>query len=154
MRSWYRWLGLGACCVLATVLSGCGQAAVGNSASCAAPVLTTRPHAHSGDPGPRVVTAAPGQELRIYGFGYATCHDTNHQAPSRPFKHLAVLITQGHTKQTLAYASPSVPGGTFKVTIHLPGNLRKGSATLHTTSQVPEEPLQLNIRTLASGSGA
>jgi hypothetical protein len=123
--------------------------ATSRSASCAAPWLTTVPGAHAGRPGPGLtrldaVAVSPGQELRIYGYGYRTARCTNLQPPGRPFTGLTVFVTQGDREQALATVSAREPGGIFDVTVRLPANLRAGPATVK-TSQPVERSLHIQV---------
>ena len=120
------------------------------SASVAAPWLTTVPNAHAGRPGPGLtrrdaIAVSPGQQLRIYGYGYRTARCTNHDPPARPFTDLKVFVTQGHRQQALATVSASQPGGTFAVTVGLPADLEAGPATVE-TSQPVESSLHIHVR--------
>jgi hypothetical protein len=129
-------------CWLLVVSCGCaGTTADGSSASCAGPVLSTIPNAAVFKP----VVVSPGQTLRIYGYGYETCHDTNHQPPASAFTGLTVLVIQGHSQHALATVSARTPRGTFAITVHLPSELRSGPATIRTSQQV-EEPIHLQVR--------
>lgn len=137
---------------LAIAISGCGGARIttGSSASCTAPWLTTVRHAPTGRPAPgmtrrNAIHVSPGQMLRVYGHGYQSCHDTNHQPPASPFSNLEVFITQGHNRQTLATVSAHHPHGDFSTAIHLPANLRTGPATVD-TSYAGDVPLYLEVR--------
>lgn len=145
MNSWRRSAGWAPCVLLVAAVCGCAQGA-GGQASCAAPVITTKSDYQLGRALPRVVTVSPGQELRIYGYFFETCHDTNNQPPPRPFKHLTVIVTQSHKQETLAVVSARQPGGTFSIRVRLPADLHPGSATVRTSGGAPENPLRLEIR--------
>jgi hypothetical protein len=119
-----------------------------SGASVVAPWLTTVPNARAGRPGPGLtprdaITVSPGQQLRIYGYGYQTARCTNHDPPARPFTDLTVFVTQGHRQQALATVS-ATPGGTFVVTVRLPAGLGAGPATVE-TSQPVESSLHLHV---------
>ena len=131
-------------------LSGCAYGAgnagtVGEAASCAGPVLTTAARAQSGAAQARAVSVTPGEKLRIYGYWYQTCHDTNHQPPSRPFRHLTIFIIQGHSREPVATVDARQPGGTFDVVARLPASLHPGTATVR-TSLMNEVPLRLRVK--------
>lgn len=138
--------------LLPAVLCGCGYGGrgagtvSGEAASCVGPVLTTVPHAQPGAALPKVVAVAPGQKLRIYGYWYQTCHDTNHQPPSRPSRHLTIFIVQDHSRAVLAAATAQQPGGTFNVMLRLPVSLHPGPATVRTSLHMIETPLRLQVR--------
>lgn len=123
-------------------VSGCGQSGGGGTseASCTGPVLTGT--ANHSEPAPRI-TVSPGQMLRVNGYGYATCHDTNQQPPASPFSHLEVLVVQGHRRFPVATLSPR-QDGSFQVAIRMPAGLRPGTATV-STSQAGERPLTVHI---------
>ena len=135
---------------MAAALSGCAYAGshagtvTGEAASCAGPVLTAIAHVRPAGLRP-VITVSPGQELRIYGYRYETCHDTNHQPPSRPFRHLAILVIQGTSRDPLATVNARQPGGTFDVTVRLPASMHPGAATIRSSLAI-EVPLRLMVR--------
>lgn len=85
---------------------------------------------------------SPGQKLRLSGYGYQTCHDTNHQPQSRPFLHLLIFIDQDHTRTALATVDARGRGGTFDVVIRLPASLHRGAATVRTSLRF-DTPLRL-----------
>jgi hypothetical protein len=118
----------------------------GEAASCAGAVLTTVPHAQPDTALPKVVAVSPGQKLRIYGYWYQTCHDTNHQPPSRAVRHLTIFIVQDHSREALASATARQPGGTFNVIVHLPASLHPGRATVRTSLHMIETALRLQVR--------
>jgi hypothetical protein len=91
------------------------------------------------------VSVAPGGNLWIYGYWYQTCHDTNHQPVSRPFRHLTIFIIQGHSREPVATVDARQPGGTFDVVARLPASLHPGTATVR-TSLMNEAPLLLRVR--------
>ena len=135
---------------MAAALSGCAYAGshagtvTGEAASCAGPVLTAIAHVRPAGLRP-VITVSPGQELRIYGYRYETCHDTNHQPPSRPFRHLTIFVIQGRSRDPLTTVDALERGGTFAVTVRLPASLHPGAATVRTSAAV-EVPLRLAVR--------
>ena len=123
----------------------------GSAASCAAPWLSTIPNSTVAHHGPGVsereaINASPGQTLRIYGYGYQTCHDTNHEPLSRPLTQLTVFVVQGHIRQAVATVSASHPYGDFAATIHLPPDLRPGPATIETSLPAGSETAHLQIQ--------
>lgn len=90
------------------------------------------------------IRVSPGQTLRVYGYGYQTCHDTNHQPTASPFAGLTVFVTQGHNQQPLATVSAREHGD-FSTAVHLPANLRPGPATVD-TSFGGDVPVHLQVR--------
>lgn len=134
-------------CLLIAVCGCTGTTTTISSASCTAPRLTTVPNA-TASPGMAqrdAIAVSPGQQLRIYGYGYQTCHDTNHEPPASPFTDLTVYVTQGHSRQVLAEVSAHHPVGIFTIAVRLPSDLRPGPATVD-TSQPVESPLYIEIR--------
>jgi len=109
--------------LLAAALCGCAGASTGTvtgaAASCAGPVLTASAQAQPGTLPPKRVTVSPGQKLRLSGYGYQTCHDTNHQPPARSFHHLAIIVIQGSSRTVLAHVSARPPEGTFDIAVQL-----------------------------------
>jgi hypothetical protein len=88
---------------------------------------------------------SPGQKLRLSGYGYQTCHDTNHQPPARSFHHLAIIVIQGSSRTVLAHVSARPPEGTFDIAVQLPATLHPGNATVRTSLMI-ETPLRLTVR--------
>lgn len=137
------------CGCLVIAVCGCGGVTTSSGASCAAPWLTTVRPDRTGRPGPgmtrrNAIRVSPGQTLRVYGYGYQTCHDTNHQPPASPFSGLKVFVTQGHNRQTLGLVSAQQHGD-FSTAVHLPAGLRPGPATVD-TSYAGDVPLHLQVR--------
>jgi len=135
--------------LLAAALCGCAGAITGTvtgaAASCAGPVLTASAQAQPGTLPPKRVTVSPGQKLRLSGYGYQTCHDTNHQPPARSFHHLAIIVIQGSSRTVLAHVSARPPEGTFDIAVQLPATLHPGNATVRTSLMI-ETPLRLTVR--------
>ncbi|HYK28219.1 MAG TPA: hypothetical protein VEV61_09650 [Streptosporangiaceae bacterium] len=133
---------------LAIALSGCSAArssgTTGASASCAGPVLTTKTHPPAGTT-QAVLHVSPGAHIRLRGFRYETCHDTNHQAPAHAMQRLTILLVQGKSQTMLGTIGAREPGGTFDITVWLPTNMRPGPATLQTSKKL-EAPLRLDVR--------
>lgn len=137
--------------VVAAALCGCVYGAgspgtvSGPAASCAGPILTTTAGGLPGAALTRVVPVSPGQKLRIYGYGYQTCHDTNHQPPSQPFRHLTIFVIQGRSRAAVATADARQPGGRFDVVVRMPRSLHSGAATVR-ISRLMEAPLRLRVQ--------
>ena len=93
----------------------------------------------------RTVSVSPGQRLRIHGYWYQTCHDTNHQPLARPFRHLTIFIFQGRSREPVATVDASQPGGAFDVVVRLPASLHRGTAAVRTSLMI-EAPLRLRVR--------
>ena len=138
------------CCLTAAALCGCapdaGRTPGGTSgaASCVGPLLTTSPHAARRTP-PDAVTVSPGQKLRLYGYWYMTCHDTNHQPASRPYRHLTIFVIQGQRRHALTVVRAGQREGDFSATIRIPPGLQPGPAMIR-TSLMAELPLRLRVQ--------
>jgi hypothetical protein len=133
---------------LAAALCGCGGASAGGTngatASCVShPLLTTVEHPRVGS-APPVLHVTPGQHLRLLGYWYQACHDTNHQAAAA-FLRLTIVVSQGRSRTDLATIGARQPGGTFDVQIYLPTTLHPGLATVQTLKKI-EPPLRLVVR--------
>ena len=150
MRAARRLARRASCLLSAAALCGCAYgggyagAQNGEAASCVGPILTTAAQVRPTTALPPVAVS-PGQELWIYGYWYETCHDTNHQPPSRPFRHLAILVIQGPSRDPLATVNARQPGGTFDVTVRLPASMHPGAATIRSSLAI-EVPLRLMVR--------
>jgi hypothetical protein len=137
------------CWAALAALGGCAQAAgstanAGGGASCAAPILTTIPRPPQRAAPLHVVAVAPGQKLRLYGYWYMTCHDTNHEPPSHPLRHLTVFAIQGHARHALATVQASGRDGDFAIVVRLPAGLHPGRAVIR-TSLMAEQPVPLRV---------
>ena len=143
------------CCAAFLALGGCAQAAggaantgganTGGAASCAAPILTTVPRPPQRAAPLRIVTVGRGQRLRLYGYWYLTCHDTNNGPPSHPFRHLTIFAIQGHARLALATVQASGRDGDFAIVVRLPPGLHRGNAVIR-TSPMAEQPVPLRVR--------
>jgi hypothetical protein len=131
-------------------LGGCALAAgdranTGSAASCTAPILTTIPRPPQRAALLRVVPVTPGQKLRLYGYWYMTCDDTNPGPASHPFRQLTILVIQGHARHALATVQASGRDGDFSIVVRLPAGLRRGRAVIR-TSLLAEQPVPLRVR--------
>lgn len=147
------------CCLASAALCGCagtgGSTGItaGGAASCAAPILTTLGRMPLRAAPPRVISVSPGQKLRLYGYWYQTCHDTNHEPPAHPYRQLTILVIQGHSRLAVATAHPSQRKGDFSVLVRFPASLHPGTATIR-TSLMAEKPVQLRVRARAAQDAA
>lgn len=138
------------CCLTAAALCGCAPAAgpapgsTSGAASCVGPMLTTSPHAVRRKP-PNAVTVSPGQKLRVYGYWYMTCNDTNHQPASRPYRHITIFVVQGQVRHALTVVRAGQRQGDFSATVRIPPGLQPGPATIRTSLQA-ELPLRLRVQ--------